>query len=330
MGDVWASIVIVSFNSGSDLQTCVNHLARQTFPDFEVVIVDNDSPGEEFKNLQLPDSRFRIIKSDRNLGFAGGSNFGAKQTTSPWIITLNPDAWPEPDWLMALHNAAQIYQDSAILSSTIVTTSDPNILESFGNGLSIFGFAFPCGNGTLLSDAPDGLWEVFAACGAAAAYNREMFFLMEGFDESFFCYLEDIDLAYRIRLAGGKCIHVSDAIVKHVGSSSSDMVAGFRHENSARNNTGLIVKNTPLFALLIILPTYILASIWLIFRTRKNHNNRARRKGFISGLKLFPIYLKKRKNVFSHSKINLVDILKKMSWAPSSLRRTPLDIWEIK
>ena len=70
MTNLWAGIVIVSYNSGKDLQICIDHLAKQTFREFEVIIVDNASPGNEFANLQLPDDRFRIIKNEDNTGLS--------------------------------------------------------------------------------------------------------------------------------------------------------------------------------------------------------------------------------------------------------------------
>lgn len=329
MTNLWAGIVIVSYNSGKDLQICIDHLAKQTFREFEVIIVDNASPGNEFANLQLPDDRFRIIKNEDNTGFAGGSNFGAKLISAPWVITLNPDAWPDPDWLDALYQSSQKRQEYSILSSTIVSEADKSRLESFGNGMSIFGFAFPCGYRQKASGRPRDDVEVFAACGAAAAYKKDIFDRLGGFDESFFCYLEDIDLAYRFRIAGGKCLQVSDAIVAHIGSSSTNKEGGLKYEYSARNNTALILKNTSLLALPVLLPLYFLSHIWLLYRNREKQNFASRLAGFKSSIRMMPIYWKKRREVFSHRSTRHNATLSKMTWSPRSLRNTPFSYWHI-
>lgn len=325
----WARVIVVSYNSGDDLQKCVNCLQSQTFNNFEVVIVDNASPDEAIKTLKLPDHRFRIITSDKNLGFAAGSNLGAKGAQCPWLITLNPDAWPEDDWLENLNQAAQTHPGFSILGSTLLSADGNNTLESFGDTLTIYGLARPCANGLPVSSIPSENVEVFACCAAGAAYKREIFELIGGFDESFFCYLEDVDLAYRMRLMGHRCLQIPTAKVTHVGSSSSDKTPNFRAYYSHLNNLRLILKNTPLLLLFIMLPSYLTAQSWLNWRNRKQVDRKARTKGISDAIKAVPETLKLRRKNLQQINSNSFAIARRLGWSKQSLRGKSYIFWKV-
>ena len=325
--ECWARIVIVSFNSGEDLQTCVNHLLVQSFEYFEVVIVDNASPDNAVDDLILPDERFTIIKANANLGFAGGSNLGAKGAVCPWIITLNPDAWPEIHWLESLNRAANVDSCFSILGSTLVSAQTKNTLESFGDTLTIFGLALPCANGMPVSSLPERDVEVFSCCGAGAAYERKVFEEIGGFDESFFCYLEDVDIAYRMRLIGKRCLQVPDAKVVHFGSSSSNKTPNFKTYYTQRNNVRLLLKNTPFLLLLVMFPSYIGAMIWLIWRNRKKVNNRVVLTALKDAMKAIPQTMRLRKQNLVNSKCSSFAIAKKLGWSKSRLRGKRYLFW---
>ena len=328
--ECWARIVIVSYNSGEDLQKCINHLKSQSFQNFEAVIVDNASPDNAIDDLVLPDDRFTIVRANANLGFAGGSNLGAKGATCPWIITLNPDAWPEIHWLESLYNAANVDSCFSILGSTLVSASEINTLESFGDTLTIFGMALPCANGMPISSLPLQNVEVFSCCGAGAAYERKVFEKVGGFDESFFCYLEDIDIAYRMRLIGKRCLQVPAAKVVHLGSSSSDKTTNFKTYYSQRNNIRLILKNTPFLLLWLMLPCYLVSLMWLTWRNRKNVNNRVILTALKDAIRAIPQTMKLRRQNLSISKSSSFTIAKRLGWSKSRLRGNKYLFWSVK
>ena len=93
--NIWVRVVIVNYNGGNFLAKAVKSLTFQTDKDFEAVIVDNASTDNSIDQLQILDDRFSIIRSEKNLGFAAGNNLGFKNAQTPWLATLNPDAFPE-------------------------------------------------------------------------------------------------------------------------------------------------------------------------------------------------------------------------------------------
>ena len=101
------SVVIVAYNSGATLGRCVAALAAQTFDDFELIIVDNASPQQEAGPAAAGFSGARVIEAGGNLGFAAGVNLGAREALGRWLVLLNPDAYPDPDWLAQLVAASR-------------------------------------------------------------------------------------------------------------------------------------------------------------------------------------------------------------------------------
>ncbi|MEP3656151.1 MAG: glycosyltransferase family 2 protein [Litorimonas sp.] len=325
----WARIVIVSYNSGEDLQTCIDHLEKQSFQNFEVVVVDNNETERVFPRLRLPNGRYSVLESERNIGFAGGSNLGARGSESDWIITLNPDSWAEPDWLEKLFLASQAYPDFSILSSVVIQAKNPDRLDSFGDYFSIFGVARNAGAGMSVSAHPREYCEVFCPTGAAAAYKCDVFHHSGGFDETFFCYLEDVDLGYRLRLFGEKCLQCPDAYIRHIGSSSTGAHSDFKYFYSYRNNVALILKNTPAILLCLMIPAFVLSQIWWIFRNRNNVGSSARLSGLKAGISQIPLLWKERRVIQNKRTVRATEIAKKYSWTIRSVRTSQFVFWSI-
>lgn len=290
----WVRIIIVAYNSGNVLQKCIDHLVLQTERNYEVVIVDNQSTDNCVTNLHLPDDRFSVLRSERNLGFAAGSNWGAKNARTDWLITLNPDVFVTSTWLQMLKNAALSNPSFAMLSPVLVREEDNNILDGCGDVLSIFGICWRGGSGLSRENAPKGNCRVMSPCGASAAYKRDVFETHGGFDPSFFCYMEDVDLALRLNKAGEKCLLASDSIAYHIGSSTLGEGHPFIAYLSTRNSITMIVKTYPVLNALCALPSYIALRIWNICRNPKQKSNLSVIKGIIVGLLLAPYSACKR------------------------------------
>src|ERR1035441_10765213 len=111
-----ARIVIVNFNAGENLRRCMAAVFAQTQTDFEVKIVDNASTDGSLRYVP-DDHRFLIIHAGGNVGFAAGCNIGARDCAAPFVVFLNPDAFPESGWLAALVRAAQSHPDAAMFGS---------------------------------------------------------------------------------------------------------------------------------------------------------------------------------------------------------------------
>ena len=330
MPDISARIIIVAFQSGDHLQVCLDHLAEQSLGEFEVVIVNNDCPDNCTATLTLPDGRFRILDAPENLGFAGGSNLGAAGAHAPWIITLNPDAWPKPDWLERLMAAGQMYPDADMLSSTLLKSDAPNIVDGFGDAYSIFGIAWRGGHNSQAMDLPEEDMDVFGPCGAAAAYRRERFEAAHGFDSTYFCYLEDVDLAIRLRRMGSYCVQVRQAEVLHYGSGSTGKESDFQYFQTYKNNLRMIIKTAPLALLPVQLTAYMLSQCYILFRNRNSKGAAARIKGLKEGVRGMPQAFRDRRATRSSMTQGLLGFARQIAWHPAevstlAIRCKPLD-----
>src|SRR6185503_3346001 len=185
------TVVVVNFNGSDYLRGAIASLARQTFRDFEVIVVDNASTDGSLERIAEKPERLAILKQERNLGFAGGNNVGAKAGRGKWLALLNPDAEAAPDWLAELMRAVAAHPDHRMAASLQVMLHDPSKLDGAGDNYLAYGFAWRGGFGHPANAAP-GEGECFGPCGAAAFYPRQLFLNAGGFDERYFCYHEDV------------------------------------------------------------------------------------------------------------------------------------------
>ena len=321
----WVRIIIVNYNSGDYLQQCVENLLTQTFREFETVIVDNDSTDHSLVRLQFDDPRFRIVRAESNLGFAMANNLGARGCNAPWIATLNPDTIPDENWLESLYSAAMKFPQTAMFGSTQIMLSYPAKLDGCGDVYSFLGMPWRGGYGHPRESIRE-TGESFSPCAAAALYARKAFEDVDGFDESFFCYLEDIDLGFRLRLLGERCIQVHNAVVHHEGSASSGRRSYFTLYHSARNRIWVILKNMPLPLLILLLPLHILATAWLLLRVNDRSWRHATFAGIKSGLANIRSILKSRSAIQHRRRTGSFEIAKALNWNINALRERRPDI----
>ena len=323
----WVRVVIVNYNAGDLLAKTIDALALQTMADFEAVIIDNASSDKSIDNLHLPDSRFQVLSAGGNLGFAAGCNLGARDSATPWLAMLNPDAVPAADWLAALQTATQNNPLAAVFGSTQLMADCPSILDGAGDNYSIFGIAWRGGYGASADLIKNDIL-VFSPCAAAALYRRDVFETVGGFAEGFFCYLEDVDLGFRLRLAGHMTLQVAAARVMHAGSAIAGRHSPFTLYHSARNGIYLILRCMPLPLLALTLPLYLAAQVWLMMRMGGRSAAWSRIRGVIHGLRAVPHLLAQRHRIQHNRHISIRDIATLLVWDPRKLSRrriVPLD-----
>lgn len=251
------SIIIVNYFSAAFLRRCLEAVAKQTVAPHSVLIVDNgDVPGALDFVAELYPSHRVIEKA--NIGFAAGNNLAVNLAVDvEWVALLNPDAFPEPDWLENLLRCAAEHPEVDVFSSQMLQDGNPQLLDGAGDCYHVSGLAWRGLHGK--RDARPGPYkEVFSACGAAALFRRSALLKVGGFDENFFCYFEDVDLGFRLRLQGFRCIHAHGAVVKHVGSvSSGGAQSDFALYHGHRNLVWTFVKNMPGYLFWLLLPVHI-------------------------------------------------------------------------
>jgi GT2 family glycosyltransferase len=316
----WVRIVVVNHNAGALLQDCVEALARQTMPEFEVVIVDNASIVRPIADLRLPDARFRVQHAGSNIGFAAGSNLGASGAATPWVATLNPDTRPRPDWLAELQAATERCPWAALFGSTQLAMRQPDMVDGFGDVLTAYGTAWRSGNGRPANELPQADCEVFSPCAAAALYSRACFEGLGGFDETFFCYLEDVDIGFRARLLGERCVQVRRAEVLHEASALTGHLSSFSVFHSYRNRIWLFAKDAPWPLLLPIAALQSAAMVVAVARRSARPYRLAAVQGMWAGLKGLPQALRVRKAIQRARLVSTWDIARVMVWSPLRAR----------
>lgn len=324
-GSPFVSVIVVAYNSDEFLQKCVDGLATQSMGEFEAIIVDNASTDSSVKDLRIPDHRFRVVPAGQNLGFAAGCNLGIRISRAEWIATLNPDAVPNRDWLAALRRATQRHPNVVMFGSTQVDAADPTRLDGCGDVYSFLGLPWRSLHGRSIKMLPpEG--EVFSPCAAAALYRRDVLERVGGFDQAFFCYCEDIDLGFRIRIEGGRCVQVPDAVVHHVGSAIAGRNSDFTLYHSARNRVWVMVKNLPFILLVVLLPLHLAYMAWFIWRRRDSEMVSPTVAGLRAAFRGIRPLLQARRQVQRRRVISVQKVARMLCWSLAKLRRMEPDV----
>ncbi len=215
-----ASVLIVNYNGRTLLPDCLAALEQQSLPreQYEIVIVDNGSTDDSVAYVRDAYPLVRIVTAERNLGFAGGNNLAARYAVGDWLALINNDAIADPAWLETLLAAAN-HQSSVCVAGKMLN-GDGTKIDFSGGVMNLWGRAFAPEEGWTHTPDFDPPREIFFACGGAMLIRREIFLLLDGFDESFVAYFEDVDLGWRLRLAGHKVWYEPAATVRHLGSTT--------------------------------------------------------------------------------------------------------------
>ena len=313
-------VVVVNYNSGPHLARCLNALVRQTFADFRATVVDNASHDGSFASARAAtsDPRIEFLPLDRNIGFAAANNLAAARADTPWLVTLNPDAFAEPGWLESLAAAAGRYPDADMLSAMLLDDADPARLDGAGDCYAPFGVSWRGGHGQLLpADFQDR--EVFGPCAAAGAYRRGPFQALGGFDERFFCYVEDVDLAFRMRLSGGRCVQVASARVRHVGGGSGGRGNPLSHYWGTRNRIWTFVKDMPGPLFWPLLPVHIAANLALLVYALPRGRFLPVLRGIGASICGLGAVWRARAGVQAAARAGTNDIARAFTWSPFSI-----------
>jgi len=322
---VQASVLVVNYNAGEDLRACLAGLAAQTASDFEVLLIDNASQDGSCEDLGDFPWPFRFLPQSENLGFAAANNLGARAARAPLIALLNPDAVPEPDWLERLLQAAARHPEVVMFGSLQVDLANAGLLDGAGDVMHAAGVMYRGGYGSSIDRAP-ATGETFAPCAAAALYRRDAFLGAGGFDETFFCYCEDVDLAYRLRLMGHRCLQVSEARVRHRGSGTTSKRSPFALYHGARNRLWTYVKNTPLPLLALTAPAHVAIVLVLLALAVPAGEAGPLLRGLRDGAAGLPGALRARRATQRSRRASVAQIARALTWSPAKLAKREADV----
>jgi GT2 family glycosyltransferase len=312
------AVLIVNYNSGGLLTRCLAALARQTWRDFHVVVVDNGSRDGSAEGI---DGRFPnavLVRAEENLGFAAGNNLALKHVRGArWIALLNPDAFPEPDWLAQFVSAAERESGYSFFGCRMLLADTPEFLDGTGDAYHVSGASWRRDHGVAAERGVKEPGEIFAPCAAAALYSRAALQEVGGFDERYFCYHEDVDLAFRLRLRGHRARYVPQAVVHHVSSGITGRRSDFATYHGHRNLVWTYVKDMPGILFWLLLPLHLglnLVSIAVCaLRGQLGIILRAKRDA-LAGL---PAAIRQRREIQARRKAGIGSLLAVMDWGLS-------------
>jgi GT2 family glycosyltransferase len=238
------SVVVPNWNGRRWLEGCLASLGAQTAQPGEVIVVDNGSSdgSVEFLRSQHPD--VRVVELGRNTGFAHAANQGVRAAQGEFVALVNTDVTLAPDWLARMVEVLEGDPGCGSVACKMLSMDDHTRVYDAGDTLRRDGVCEQRGRFGLDESRLDQAGEVFGACAGAAVYRRSPVLAVGGFDERYFAYLEDVDLALRLQLAGWRCRY-EPATAFHAGEQSSGRLPGGHWYLVERNTLMLVVKAFP-------------------------------------------------------------------------------------
>ncbi|MCX2733889.1 glycosyltransferase family 2 protein [Saccharopolyspora sp. NFXS83] len=239
-GGVRSTVVVVTWRGRAHLSACLDAVAALDRP-HRTVVVDNASDDGSAELLARHPSEPEVLRLPRNLGYAGGIAAALHRAETPFVAWLNDDAAPEPGWLAALEDALDADRGAWAAASAMRTPDGE--LQSAGVRLT------SDGHGADITDRPAGgagaAEEVFGFCGGAALLRTAELRAAGGVPERFFCYYEDTDTAWRLRLGGGRVVFVPGAGVVHLHGASTRPGSPRFHRWNERNRLLMLLRCAP-------------------------------------------------------------------------------------
>ncbi|MCE1245517.1 MAG: glycosyltransferase family 2 protein [Firmicutes bacterium] len=323
------SVVIPNWNGKKLLHICLDSLKKQTFGNFETILVDNGSTdgSVEYVTENYPD--VKIVRHSTNLGFAAGVNAGIRVAEGSIIVIFNNDAEASPEWLEVIDRKVSEHPEAGFFACRVVLYHKRDTLDSagvqfFSDGRFILRGHFHPDDHEYRVEK-----EIFGIHGTAGIYRKEALDETGLFDEDFHSYMEESDLNIRLNLMGYRCLYIPEAVIYHIGSvtgmqASRDgtkfdkqkeepvanqgdygkKISDFIAFHTLRNRWFLIVKSFPPGLIIKNLPAMILLEVSQFIKW----NLKERRPGVYFGammdfLKKLPKMLKKRSGIMKSRKI---------------------------
>lgn len=299
-GHVNVTVAIPNWNGRRWLPDCLDALAGQELAPAEIIVVDNGSSDASLEYLRTERSDVRVIALQRNTGFAHAANQGLSAARCEFVALVNTDVVLARDWLARMSDALAQLSGAASVACKMVSMEEPTRIYDAGDVLRRDGVCEQRGR----FGRDDGRWDepgdVFGACAGAALYRRTAVLDVGGFDERYFAYLEDVDLALRLRLAGWRCRY-EPAVAYHAGGGSAHQLPHGYEYLVARNTIMLLAKVFPLRWLPLVLYRQ-LAWAW---RASRERTLAAHARGLAAAVPMLPESLRERRRLLGHAAVPL-------------------------
>ncbi len=311
------SVIILNWNGKECLPSCLRSVKGQSYPNLEIILVDNASTDGSLDDMHHLFPDLRVIANPKNLGYGGGNNRGIEEARGEYVFILNNDTELENDCVEWLWKGIERDERTGTATPKILLYDRRDMIDAAG--LTIYPDGLSIGRGHCEAQTKYGRREeVFSGSGCASLYRKKMLDEIGLFDEDFFAYAEDTDLGWRARLAGWKAYYVPEATVYHHHSRQFGTYSTRKAFLVERNRIWVALKNFPP-SLLCLSPFYTLVRYFyqaVAALTRRGASGRFREessvlllipivlKALLSGLTGLPVVLKKRRQIQDKKRIS--------------------------
>ena len=304
----YVGVVIVCWNNETILAKCLDSVKAQKYKNIKTIVLDNNSLDKSVELIETKYPWVKLIKSPNNVGFSKGNNLVINKfmgdSNIKYFALLNSDASIDPYWVENLVKFAEGIDNVACMQGVTLDYYDNKVIDSTHIYINRQGQAIQGGYRLGLDETKLIVTKVFGVNAAACMITRK--FLTDQpfdylFDEDFFMYLEDVDVAARSVNLGWDNYFIPDAVAYHMGSVSSNKNPGFSVYMVNRYILPTLFKNLPVSIIVIVIPRMILADSREIYRILKGRNYAIFKKfitGRIKGVSILPQYLNKRITLF--------------------------------
>jgi GT2 family glycosyltransferase len=260
------SIIILNWNGEKFIKECIDSVLNTEYSRIEIIIVDNGSTDTSLKIINSYSDSLKLIAHSQNTGFAAGMNSGIKAAQGEYVVTLNNDLTVDKNWLQRPVEILHANPEVGIISCRQMVYGKADIIDIVFSKPSSYLLPVPVGSDQKYSEHPEYHTEreVSGASGASVIYRKSLLEQVGGFDERFFAYHEESDLQARARRSGWKCVYVPSAVVYHMGSRSFGKLSRTFHYYHERNRWWYIVKNYPLWKIVLHSPLLCIMELRLI------------------------------------------------------------------
>ena len=262
------SILIVNWNARENLKECLDSLFKIDYPDFETVVVDNGSSDDSVRMLEKHFPKVKIVKSRKNLGFAGGNEYGLKYCKGKYILFLNNDTLVTKSFLTELVSFIEKDEKLTVVQPTILFHRPGESLHGKINSVGSFilnsGFLYHLNYGKEFIEKDYGeSYEIYTAYGACFLANRKLVNKLGLFDPEYFAYFEETDFSHRVWLSGHKMKIYTKAVIYHKGAKTAQKLpSSFIQYHSFKNRLFTYLKNFGLVNIVkIFIPHLIICEI---------------------------------------------------------------------
>jgi len=308
------SINVLSTNERDCLRRCLLCIRQQTYTPIEVIVIDNASTDGTADLLKSEFPEVKVIRNSENLGYCKSHNIAIRECRGDYIMPLNADVFMQPDFVAAKVEAIQVAPNIGMVEGKLLRIEGPeaplpqrSVIDGVGCVVTRARRNFERGQGQPDTGQFEHRQFVFGASGAAPLYRREMLediaVFGEYFDEDFFIYRDEVDLAWRAQWLGWKCIFTPAAVAYHVRRYAPDKrssVPKFFRQLQLRNRYLMIVKNASLSNIIRDLHHILWFEFrqWAYIPIFEPHLF----KGLFGAIRLVPRMLRKRKVIRSRQR----------------------------